>query len=47
MKSTPKSRKSTPAEVIARRAERGENVSRFFTNTGQMRKPILRKTSGA
>ena len=35
-------RKSLPAEAIARLAERGRDVSRFFTNTGQMMGPIQR-----
>ena len=42
MKSTRKSRKATTAEAIARRAERGEDISRFFTNTGRMMEPIRR-----
>ncbi|MGB7591914.1 MAG: CopG family transcriptional regulator [Terriglobia bacterium] len=42
MKKTRKGRKPTPAEVIARQAEQGKDVSRFFTNTGQMMEPIQR-----
>ncbi|MCI0748929.1 MAG: hypothetical protein L0Y32_00090 [Nevskiales bacterium] len=30
------------AETIARRADRGEDVSRFFTNRGRMMAPIQR-----
>jgi hypothetical protein len=30
------------AEAIARMADRGEDVSRFFTNTGKMNQPIQR-----
>jgi hypothetical protein len=30
------------ADEIARRADRGEDVSRFFTNTGRMMPPIQR-----
>ena len=30
------------AEEIARRADSGEDVSRFFTNTGRMMPPIQR-----
>ena len=39
-----KSRKKNPvsAEAIARMADNGKDVSRFFTNSGQMRKPIQR-----
>ena len=37
-------RKKNPvsAEFIARMADNGKDVSRFFTNAGQMRKPIQR-----
>jgi len=42
MKKTRKSRKPIRAENIARRAERGDNISRFFTNSGRMMKPIQR-----
>jgi hypothetical protein len=30
------------AEAIARRAERGEDISRFFSNRGRMMSPIQR-----
>jgi Ribbon-helix-helix protein, copG family len=40
MKSTHKTRKAASAESIARRADR--DVSRFFTNKGQMMSPIQR-----
>ena len=36
MKSTRKKTKPVSAESIARRADRGEDVSRFFTNRGHM-----------
>ena len=42
MKSIRKSRKPATAEAIARRAERGEDVSHFFSNTGRMMEPIRR-----
>ena len=42
MKQTSKTLKLTSAEEIARRADRGENVSRFFTNSGRMMGPIRR-----
>ena len=42
MKLTNNSRKGTPAEEIARLADRGEDVSRFFTNSGRMMEPIRR-----
>lgn len=42
MKNTRKHRKPVAAESIARLAERGGNVSRFFTNAGSMNKPIQR-----
>ena len=42
MKKTRKGLKPMPAEAIARRAEQGKDVSRFFTNTGRMMEPIQR-----
>ena len=42
MKTTNDGGKSVSAEMIARRAERGEDVSQFFTNTGRMMPPIQR-----
>ena len=42
MESTRKSRKPVTAEVIARLADEGRDVSRFFTNTGRMMGPIQR-----
>jgi hypothetical protein len=42
MKSTHKPRKPVPAEAIARLADRGADVSRFFTNKGGMMRPIQR-----
>jgi len=42
MKSTRKKDKAVSAESIARLAERGKNVSRFFTNAGRMVEPIRR-----
>ncbi len=42
MENTRKSRKPVTAEVIARLADEGRDVSRFFTNTGRMMGPIQR-----
>jgi hypothetical protein len=42
MKNTRKPGKAVSAERIARLAERGEDVSRFFTGTGSMMGPIQR-----
>jgi len=42
MKKIPKRRKAVSAESIGRRGERGEDVSRYFTNTGRMMSPIQR-----
>jgi len=42
MKQTSKTRKVTSTEEIARLADRGEDVSRFFTNSGRMMEPIRR-----
>jgi hypothetical protein len=42
MKSTRKRKKSVAAETIARLADNGKDVSRFFTNSGHMMGPIQR-----
>ena len=42
MKNIRKQRKSVAAETIARLADAGKDVSRFFTNTGRMMEPIQR-----
>lgn len=42
MKRTRKTKKVPSAEFIARRADRGEDVSGFFTNRGRMMQPIQR-----
>lgn len=42
MKNTRKARRPLSAEAIARRAENGQDVSQFFTNSGQMMPPIQR-----
>jgi hypothetical protein len=42
MKNTPKRKKPISAEAIARRADRGKDVSRIFTNKGEMMGPIQR-----
>ena len=42
MKSNHRTRKAASAETIARLADRGGDVSRFFTNKGQMMNPIQR-----
>jgi hypothetical protein len=42
MKPTRNSKKAPSAESIARMADRGEDVSRFFTNRGKMMHPIQR-----
>lgn len=39
---TTRSKKSLSAETIARRADAGGDVSRFFTNKGRMMPPIHR-----
>jgi hypothetical protein len=39
MKKTGKKAKLVRAEAIARMAENGKDVSRFFTNSGRMVKP--------
>jgi hypothetical protein len=42
MSRTRKGSKPAPAETIARLADRGKDVSRFFTNAGRMMAPIQR-----
>jgi hypothetical protein len=42
MKSTRNKTGAVSAEAIAREAERGKDVSRFFTNAGKMVGPIQR-----
>jgi hypothetical protein len=42
MKKTRKRNKPVPAETSARFADRGKDVSRFFTNAGRMMAPIRR-----
>jgi len=42
MKSTRKILKPVSAEAIARLAEQGKEISRFFTNSGEMMEPIQR-----
>ncbi len=42
MKNTRRPRKPMSAEAIARLADQGSDVSRFFTNTGRMMGPIQR-----
>jgi hypothetical protein len=42
MKNMPRKKKTASAESIARLADNGKDVSRFFTNSGRMMKPIQR-----
>lgn len=42
MKKTRKKMRPASAEAIAGLADKGKNVSRFFTNSGRMMKPIQR-----
>jgi hypothetical protein len=42
MENTRRRRKSVSAEAIARLADEGKDVSRFFTNKGRMMGPIKR-----
>ncbi|HKV62258.1 MAG TPA: hypothetical protein VJO16_10115 [Candidatus Acidoferrum sp.] len=42
MKNTRVKKKAISAEAIARMADEGQDVSRFFSNSGEMRKPIQR-----
>jgi hypothetical protein len=42
MKKTRSRKKAISPETIARMADNGKDVSRFFTNSGKMMKPIQR-----
>ena len=42
MKNTSRRKKPISAEAIARRADAGKDVSRFFTNIGRRMEPIQR-----
>jgi hypothetical protein len=42
MKNMPRNKKPASAESIARMADNGKDVSRYFTNSGRMMKPIQR-----
>jgi hypothetical protein len=42
MRNTLRKKKPALAESIARMADNGKDVSRFFTNSGRMMKPIQR-----
>jgi hypothetical protein len=42
MKKTRSRKRPIPAESISRQADNGKDVSRFFTNSGKMMKPIQR-----
>ena len=42
MKNTSNRKKRVSAESIAKRADRGHDVSRYFTNTGRMMPPVQR-----
>ena len=42
MKKTLKRKKPISADSIGERAERGEDVSRYFTNAGRMMPPVQR-----
>jgi hypothetical protein len=42
MKNTAEKKRLPSAEKIAQMADRGEDVSRFFTNRGKMMQPIQR-----
>lgn len=42
MKNTRKTRKAASAEEIARMADQGKDISRYFTNSGRLMEPIQR-----
>ena len=42
MKTTRKARRSVSAETLAKKADKGQDISRHFTNKGRMMPPIQR-----
>jgi hypothetical protein len=42
MKKTRRTKRAVPAEAIAQLADKGQNISRFFTGKGRMVQPIQR-----
>lgn len=42
MKRTSETKRNASAESIAQMADKGEDVSRFFTNRGKMHQPVQR-----
>jgi hypothetical protein len=45
MKSTRKAKKPVSAEAIARMADKGQDISRFFTNDGKMMPPLIQRVN--
>jgi hypothetical protein len=45
MKSTLKTKKRVSAEAIARMADKGQDISRFFTNDGKMMPPLVQRVN--
>jgi hypothetical protein len=45
MKSTRKTKKPVSAEAIARMADKGQDISRFFTNDGKMMPPLIQRVN--
>jgi hypothetical protein len=45
MKNTAKSKKPVSADEIAEMADRGEDISRFFTNDGKMMPPLVKRVN--
>ena len=45
MKSTRRTKKPVSAEAIARMADKGEDISRFFTNDGKMMPPLVQRVN--
>jgi len=45
MKNTAKKKKPVSAEAIARMADKGQDISRFFTNDGKMMPPLIQRVN--
>jgi len=45
MKKTRKSERPVSAKAIARMADKGQDISRFFTNDGKMMPPLIQRVN--
>ncbi len=45
MKKTPKRKSAVDIEAIARMADKGQDILRFFTNDGKMMPPLIQRVN--